>query len=745
VFLFDAPALMQVLNVYPVTISQIMELMMKSNAARFFPSLLVLRMCAVVFLSTLLNGSLQAQNWQLIWSDEFAGEELDTSKWSFQYGTGASEGLSGWGNSELQYYTDRPENIFVQDGMLHIVAREESFEGMDYTSARIRSINQGDWRYGRFEIRAKMPTGRGIWPAIWMMPTESVYGRWPASGEIDIMELVGHEPDVVHGTLHYGPPHTYTGAPYRLGSGTFNDGFHTFALEWEPGEIRWYVDGLLYQTQTDWFSQGQGFPAPFDQRFHMILNVAVGGNWPGSPDNNTVFPQEMIIDYVRVYQDTDASFGVSLPATFEDLYYNWADAFTNFDGGKVSVVDNPAPDYINNSDRVGKMVKGGGAFWGGAWFAAGRPFTFNAGVNTITMKVWSPRSNVPLLIKTEQQNGDLEYETLQNTTTSGEWEVITWNVGADAYNTEWDIITLIFDFEEGQTGDGSENFTWYFDDLDVFGATAEDPTTPATQVPVELPLNFEDTQFPWNRAFLGFSGGEITVVRNPHPDGLNSSDRVGKMVKNGGAFWGGAYMILDDAFVFSEEKQTITMKVWSPRAEVPVLMKVEQRFGVQFYEIAEPTATSQAWEEMTWNMSGAGFEREWNLITLIFDFRTGQVGDGSENFTWYFDDLVVDAERVQTSLQDPDSGLPAGFELSQNYPNPFNPVTQIRFELPEQAQITLEVYNVMGQRVATIASGSYRSGSHSVTFDASGLASGVYLYQLRTPAATITRKMLLAK
>jgi len=243
--------------------------------------------------------------WQLVWTDEFEGEELDTDKWSYQYGTGQSEGLTGWGNNELQYYTDREENIYLQDGKLHIVAHEESYEGMNYTSARIRTINQGDWRYGRFEFRAKLPEGQGIWPAIWMMPTDNEYGTWAASGEIDIMEMVGHEPDVVHGTLHYGaqwPDNVYSGDEYRLDSGKFSDDFHTFTLEWEEGEMRWYVDGKHYQTQNNWFTDGHAFPAPFNKRFHLIMNLAVGGNWPGNPDASTEFPQKLIVDYVKVYQ-----------------------------------------------------------------------------------------------------------------------------------------------------------------------------------------------------------------------------------------------------------------------------------------------------------------------------------------------------------------------------------------------------------------------------------------------------------
>ena len=248
------------------------------------------------------------EGWRLVWADEFDGDRVDPVKWEFQIGTGTDYGLpEGWGNNELQYYTDRQDNAFVADGKLHIVAKKESYGRCSYTSARLRTLGKGDWTYGRFEIRAKLPKGKGIWPALWMLPTDNVYGGWAASGEIDIMELVGHEPNVVHGTLHYGGPwprNKSSGGSYRLAGGDFSQDFHVFALEWEPGEIRWFVDGELYLTLTQWYTEAQGasFPAPFDQRFHLLMNVAVGGNWPGSPAPTTQFPQEMVVDYVRVYQ-----------------------------------------------------------------------------------------------------------------------------------------------------------------------------------------------------------------------------------------------------------------------------------------------------------------------------------------------------------------------------------------------------------------------------------------------------------
>ena len=239
------------------------------------------------------------EGWDLVWQDEFDGDEIDLTKWSHEVNG------RGGGNSELQYYTDFPENSFIENGNLVIEAREEKYIGRNYTSARMRTLGKGDWTYGRFEARIRLPEGQGIWPAFWMLPSEWSYGGWPTSGEIDIMEMVGHLPGKVHGTIHYGSlgNHQYTGTDYDLPAGDkFIDDFHIFAVEWEEEEMRWYVDGELYQTLNQWETKNHPFPAPFDQNFHIILNLAVGGHWPGSPDETTEFPQRMEVDYVRVYQ-----------------------------------------------------------------------------------------------------------------------------------------------------------------------------------------------------------------------------------------------------------------------------------------------------------------------------------------------------------------------------------------------------------------------------------------------------------
>jgi len=282
--------------------------MASPQAPRIFRSL------PTLILLALLIGSAQPASAQcaalpgceLVWADEFDGTEVDLSKWTFQLGDGTWYGLPpGWGNNELQSY--EVANATVSGGFLTITAKKES--GV-YTSARMRSLDKGDWIFGRMEMRAKMPIGQGLWPAFWMLPSDpSIYGTWAASGEIDIVEYIGSEPERIFGTLHYGAPYpnnVHASTDYFLAGGTFHDDFHVFAIEWELGEIRWYVDGLLYATRNNWYSTGGPFPAPFDVDFHLLLNLAIGGNLPGSPDATTVFPQEYVVDYVRVYQVPNA-------------------------------------------------------------------------------------------------------------------------------------------------------------------------------------------------------------------------------------------------------------------------------------------------------------------------------------------------------------------------------------------------------------------------------------------------------
>jgi beta-glucanase (GH16 family) len=248
-----------------------------------------------------------ATGWTLAWSDEFDGPSgalVDAGKWAFDVGG------NGWGNQELEYYTDRPRNASLNgEGALAIQALSETYTGPDgvtreHTSARLKTQGKLDQAYGRFEARLKLPRGQGLWPAFWMLGNDIGALGWPRCGEIDVMESIGREPSTVHGTIH-GPGYSGAGAigaPFIFpGGARVADDFHVFAVEWEAAAIRWYVDGTLYQTRTPAdLPAGQRWA--FDHPFFLVLNVAVGGSWPGNPDASTVFPQTMLVDYVRVYR-----------------------------------------------------------------------------------------------------------------------------------------------------------------------------------------------------------------------------------------------------------------------------------------------------------------------------------------------------------------------------------------------------------------------------------------------------------
>jgi len=252
----------------------------------------------------LMSMNLNGQTYNLVWSDEFDYTGLpDTAKWNYDVGG------HGWGNQELQYYTqERIENARVENGKLIIEARKENYSGKEYTSARLVTKNRGDWLYGKIVVSAKLPEGRGIWPAIWMLPTDWEYGGWPSSGEIDIMEHVGYDEGIVHGTVHTEAFNhslgTQKGNSIELPDAT--SAFHDYSIEWTPFEIYFFADGNKYFTFAKYEDDYRKWP--FDKRFHLIMNIAVGGTWGGVQGiDNDAFPATMEVDYVRIYQTATAT------------------------------------------------------------------------------------------------------------------------------------------------------------------------------------------------------------------------------------------------------------------------------------------------------------------------------------------------------------------------------------------------------------------------------------------------------
>jgi beta-glucanase (GH16 family) len=274
---------------------------MKINKVIIFLLILVSISCTGQSTESEAKKEGEISGWTLIWSDEFDKDELpDVRKWSYDVGD------HGWGNQELQYYSSyRSENSRVENGKLIIEARRDFFNGKEYTSARLVTKSKGDWTYGRFEIRAKLPTGKGTWPAIWMLPSVWSLGNggWPDNGEIDIMEHVGYNPNVIHASIHCNK-YVHTNGTQKTATLNVSDAttaFHNYILEWNENEIRAYVDDKVYFSFKN---ENKGWEYwPFSKSFHLIINIAIGGTWGGAQGvDNSIFPQKMEIEYVRVYK-----------------------------------------------------------------------------------------------------------------------------------------------------------------------------------------------------------------------------------------------------------------------------------------------------------------------------------------------------------------------------------------------------------------------------------------------------------
>ena len=289
------------------------------------------------------------ENWLLVWSDEFDAPDIDMTKWSYEVGTGNW----GWGNGEAQYYTDNSNNSFIEDGKLIIKAIRQSYSGSDYTSARMVTKNKGDWTYGRIEVRAKLPAGTGTWPAIWMMPTDSEYGGWPDSGEIDIMEHVGFDPGAIHATCHNDTYNWYDGIPPpggELNVNDFDENFHTYTLEWTESSLKWFVDETLYYTYSNTSSWSTW---PYNYDFFIILNIAIGGTWGGQQGiDDGIFPVQMEVEYVRVYQGDGGTEPESSDVTFlVDMQNEQIDESGVYVSGGDELLAGPSGILMSDSDN----------------------------------------------------------------------------------------------------------------------------------------------------------------------------------------------------------------------------------------------------------------------------------------------------------------------------------------------------------------------------------------------------------
>ena len=703
--------------------------------------LILLLILLLSFISKILP-----QNYILTWSDEFNGSSLDQSRWSFETGNN-----NGWGNNELEYYTSRVQNCSIQNGILTITAAKENYNGYSYTSARIKTQNKFSVKYGKIEAKIKLPFGQGLWPAFWLLGDNVNQAGWPECGEIDIMEMIGGQgrENTVHGSAHWGGDETRS---YQLSSGIFADSYHVFDVTWTPEQITWHVDGITYNT----LDITPSALSAFQKNFFIVLNLAVGGSWPGNPDNSTIFPQIMQVDYVRVYKDTTFFPDVSIisPQNNSSFLSNsnidlTADA--SMQSGKITKVEfyqgamKIGETYVSPYRMTWNNVLAGNykitctAYSNSGLISTSDTLKINVGGNAITSPYGGEAAIVPGTIEAEDFDlggeGKAYYDSdIQNS--GGEYrasdgvDIETCSDIGGGYdvgwtnNNEW-LAYTIFVKESGtyqigaRVASNSEGGSLHFeiDDTDRTGTMSVTSTGGLQIWTTILSKNFNFTSgIHQLKLFINSAGFNInkidiypsdakSLINFVYPEGgeLFSPDSIVEIK------WD-SWKIRNVNIGFSTNEGSF----WSQ-----VQNNVDAKFGVYRWKI--PAASSS------------------NCKLIISASDNISVLDTSKSFSIGSVNYVNDYLKV-----------PASFLLSQNYPDPFNPSTTIEYGIFEAGHVRLEIFNSLGELINTLTNSFQNPGNYSVNWngkDSEGeeVSSGVYFYSLSTGGLTLVKKMMLMK
>ena len=611
--------------------------------------------------------------YKLVWEDNFDGTELNRDDWNVELHA------PGWVNAEWQEYVDCEDNIYVKDGKLIIQPIKD--ENDYYTSGRVNTQNKHDFKYGRFEARLKVPSGMGFLPAFWMMPTdESFYGQWPKCGEIDIMEVMGQSTDTLHGTLHFGEPHAQRQGTYKLQNGDFSKEFHVFACEWEPGEMRFYVDDELYFTEHDWFTKRNGFdevtyPAPFDQPFYMILNVAVGGSWVGYPDATTKFEEnaQMVVDYVRVYQKDSYDENVSKPV--KEVVFKESDETGNYvSNGKFENIENLEDD----TDWKFLLFEGGN---GSASISDGAIHIETSNAGSVDYSVQLVQPNIPM------ENGG-QYRLSFEAYADEERTMIT-NVSAPDLNfiryLEDQKLTLTtqpqtYEYEFYMTGDNDANGRVEFN----MGAQGSAAAIHITNVRVEkigqledireLNSTLPDGNYIYNSTFdrgenrleyweieSNCYGAAVAVVNEnlkrevkvDVPASVSSVDEIILKQKLPAIEGGKTYKLSLEAR--AEEEKTIAVRIGGQTFDVP-LIKEHQKYQ---YIVTIPNGESSAEVEILLGVAGTTY------IDNVRMYAHDKIANGNfTNETVGYDIFIAEDASASYLVDELSEGGALGFDIS---------------------------------------------------------------------------------
>jgi beta-glucanase (GH16 family) len=686
------------------------------------------------------------QGYKLVWSDEFDSTSLNQSKWTFETGN------SGWGNNELENYTNRTQNCSGQNGILNISAVKESYGGSNYTSARIKTQNHFSVKYGKIEARIKLPYGQGIWPAFWMLGDNINQVIWPTCGEIDIMEMIGGtgRDNKVYGSAHWGGDISNS---YSLSSGIFANDFHIFDVTWDSKKIIWHVDGITYST----LDITPAALSPFQKSFFIIFNLAVGGSWPGKPDSTTVFPQTMQVDYVRVYQDTSAFPSISIVSpqnnsTFSPNSNITITANASMQSGSITKVE-----FYQDAMKIGEtyvspyqmtwnnVLAGNYNISSTAYSNAGLTSTsgiinVNVGSNALTSPYGGTPARVSGTIESENfdlggqgnayydsdtQNNGGQYRTsegvdIEACSDAGGGYDIGWTA-----NNEWTVYTIsVKDSGTYQIGarvsSNSTSGSMHFEinGKDVTGIISV-PNTGGWQIwATVLSKNFSLTSgIHQLKLFVNSAGFNINKFYVYAPDA--------KPLLNFIYPEGGEHFSPDSIVEVKWNSQQIG-KVnigfsskgggfWSS-----VQNGVDAEFGVYRWKV--PEITSADYKLIIMDQDNASL-----FDTSKAVFSVGVINSVDENF--------------ETSKS---------FSLGQNYPNPFNPSTIINYQIPNVGLVNIRIYNLLGKEVKTLVNEEKAGGEYSAVWNGKDIngndaPSGIYFYSIHSGNFAQVKKMVLLR
>lgn len=720
------------------------------------------------FLSALqCNTFVYAQDRLLVWADEF-NHAVDSSVWDC--GIGPT-------NDNVHYYTNRQQNLKVVDGVLNIIALEESYMGFNYTSALIKS--KIDWRYGRFEALINLPETNGFVPAFWMLPSENGYGWWPESGEIDIMEQPSNEVSNIYGTIHTEAYNSFTGSGPMGGVTVISDAqtaFHLYAIEWTPDQIDFYVDGQNYFSFSNDHSGSATWP--FDKPFYIILNLAVGGAWAGNPDLTTVFPAIMEVDYVRVYQyfddveikgeDDITYFGSAISYSAPDLNsagYSWEvpgnalivsgqntnqiQVDWNYFGGdiKTNIISGYGSRIVNFPVKVSKNLLKNSGFENGVkyWnrilnYPAQADFSLNTGT------VFYGNQSLSVDVQTLGANPwDIQCSQKEIIFEAGKTYILRFQAKTD--NPAGDINLAIIGFDPivvyySEIIHLTDNWTQY--EIN-YSATTNDT------VAVNIDLGLQTGVYYLDHFLL------------TTPELINGNQIENADFFNADSCWNFVTLSMAQAtgtVIDGDYTVTITNggdNIWDIHlGQSGINIESGKEYTVSFDAYAETSRTVSVLvgkDSAPWTIYHAPqiFSLTTSKQTYTYSFVMNELSDNHARFGFdiggsdidvFFDNIRVSSGTTPANITEMLTS-PASIQLLQNYPNPCNRVTTIKYQLPEQSFVTLKVYDVLGNEIETLVNEEKSVGTHQLTWNAAYLPGGVYFFRLNAGAIMKTLKIIL--